>query len=59
MFIFKEMDWDVSLKIFAEYIVPFLFVKAFVDCCSFDTVGEIVFDASFNEFQLKRCSGSA
>jgi len=41
---------DISLKVFVEYVVPFLFIEAFVDCCSFDVIGEIVFSASFNEF---------
>jgi len=50
MFIFKVVDGDISLKFFVEYVVPFLLVEAFVDCCSFDVVGELVFDASFNEF---------
>jgi len=44
------MDWEVSLKVFVEYVVPFLFIEAFVDCCSFNVVGEVIFNASFDEF---------
>jgi len=44
------MDRDVSLKVFVEYVVALLVCKTFVDCCSFDVVGEIVLCASFDEF---------
>jgi len=44
------VNGDISLKVFVEYVVPFLFVKTFVNCCSFDVVGKVILNASFNEF---------
>ena len=55
-FVFKEVDGDISLLTFVEYVVPFLVCKAFVDRCSFDVIGEIVFCASFYELRLERRS---
>ena len=53
------MDWEITLKIFVEYVVPFLISETFVDCCSFDVVWEIVVCTSLDELGLKGCSGSA
>jgi len=44
------VDGEISLKVFVKYIVPFLVTEAFVDHCSFDVIGEVVFCASFDEF---------
>jgi len=44
------MDGDVPLKIFVKYVVPFLVCETFINCCSLDVVGEIVFGTSFDEF---------
>ncbi len=55
-FVFKEVDGNVSLLIFVEYVVPFLIRKALIDRCSFDVIGEIVFCASFYELRLERRS---
>jgi len=49
-FVFKEVDGDISLLTFIEYVVPFLVCKAFVDSCSFDIIREIVFCTSFDKF---------
>jgi len=50
VFIFKVVDGDVSLKVFVEYVVPFLLVEGFIDCCSFDVVREFVLGTSLDEF---------
>jgi len=44
------VDWEVALKIFVEYVVPFLIVETFIYGCSFDVIWEVVVCTSFNEF---------
>jgi len=43
-------DGSRAMMDFIEYVVPFLICVTFVNGCSFDVVGEIVFCASFDEF---------
>src|SRR6266702_1764851 len=47
----REGLWggNISLVVSVEYVVPFLVCKAFVDCCSFDVIWEIVFYTSVDE----------
>jgi len=44
------VDGDISLKVFVEYVIALLICETLVDCGSFDVIGEIVFDASFDKF---------
>jgi len=50
MSVFKVVDWNVSLKVFVEYVVSLLIGETLVDCCSFDVVGEVIVCTSLNEF---------